>query len=123
MNVFLQSEGLPRGNDLYTDDLHASLDAMQSTALSTCDPDDFQPLLRRARGKGHCDGAQFDLFANDLKHGGAKPGCTFGPQPTTVPTNLTSYTSIDMPSSTSIDTLLRRARTLIANSKSGTAPP
>jgi hypothetical protein len=73
MDAFLQDENLPHGDELDTTVLEESLSNLQSSSIELAPVGDFQALLRHARGKGHCDGAKFDLFADDLKYGQLRP--------------------------------------------------
>jgi hypothetical protein len=102
MNAFLQDEHLPHGDELDKAELEGSLDHLQSSTIDLAPVGDFQALLRHARGKGHCDGAQFDLFANDLKHGLLRPGSSnpiTSPGPSTPPGSppVVPSTSSDAP--------------------------
>jgi len=80
MNAFFKDEHLIHGEEVETNNLESALKHMQSSSIQLAPKGDFKALLRHAKGKGHCDGAQFDLFANDLKYGVHLPGSTHGPQ-------------------------------------------
>jgi hypothetical protein len=88
MNAFFQDEQLAHGDEIDTTNLESALQLMQSSSINLSPKGDYQALLRHARGKGHCDGAQFDLFVNDPKHGQLWPGSSsydMSPGPSTPP--------------------------------------